>query len=153
MCDVHQIALVLGYGAEAVTPYLAFKSVRALAGDRRLEHITPEMAVERYIHVIEEGLCKIMARMGISTLRNIIGAGQFEVLGLAPEIVERCFAGSTYTPGKVTFAHLAAQLAQQAEALQQEQAQVSANPAASKRRKLIDLGRLRFRRDARVSCI
>lgn len=148
VCDVHQIALVLGYGAEAITPYMAYESVRALAGDRRLEHITKEIAVERYNHVIEEGLCKIMARMGISTLRNIIGAGQFEVVGLAGEIVERCFAGSAYTTGVMTFAGFADQLIQQAEKQVQDETQASANPVANRRRKLADQGRFRFRRDA-----
>ncbi|GHO87272.1 glutamate synthase large subunit [Dictyobacter formicarum] len=146
VCDVHQIALVLGYGAEAIVPTLALESVRALAGDRRLEHVTRELAVERYIHVIEEGLCKIMARMGISTLRNIIGAGQFEVLGLVPEFVERCFAGSTFHTGKITYQLVAEQLIKQAEELQQ--AQSSPETANPKKRKLADLGRYRFRRDA-----
>ncbi|HWS84328.1 MAG TPA: glutamate synthase central domain-containing protein, partial [Ktedonobacteraceae bacterium] len=87
VCDIHQIALVLGYGAGAIVPTLALSSVRALAGERKLEHLTPELAVERYLHVVENGLCKVMARMGISTIRNIIGAGQFEIAGLAPEFV------------------------------------------------------------------
>ncbi|GLV57281.1 hypothetical protein KDH_41170 [Dictyobacter sp. S3.2.2.5] len=129
VCDVHQIALVLGYGAEAIVPTMALESVRAMAGDRRLEHVTRELAVERYIHVIEEGLCKIMARMGISTLRNIIGAGQFEVLGLVPEFVERCFAGSTFHTGKITYQLVSEQLIKQAEELQQAQASPeTANP-------------------------
>src|SRR5262249_53391121 len=98
VCDIHQIALVLGYGAGAIVPTLALASVRALAGERKLEHLTAEMAVERYLHVVEDGLCKVMARMGISTICNIIGAGQFEVTGLTPEFVERCFAGSAFHP-------------------------------------------------------
>ncbi|GCE25617.1 glutamate synthase [Dictyobacter alpinus] len=146
VCDVHQIALVLGYGAEAIVPTLALASVRALAGERRLEHVTRELAVERYIHVIEDGLCKIMARMGISTLRNIIGAGQFEVLGLAPEFVQRCFVGSTFHTGRITYRLVAEQLIKQAKELEQGQAALDAtNP---KKRKLADLGRYRFRRDA-----
>ncbi|HTI14955.1 MAG TPA: glutamate synthase large subunit [Dictyobacter sp.] len=147
VCDVHQVALVLGYGAEAIVPTLAFASVRALAGERRLEHVTKEMAVERYIHVIEDGLCKIMARMGISTLRNIVGAGQFEILGLAPEFAERCFEGSTVVPGDVTYAHIAESLLKQSEVVQQG-ATVETNSPANRRRKLADLGRYRFRRDA-----
>ncbi|GAC1502676.1 MAG: glutamate synthase large subunit [Ktedonobacteraceae bacterium] len=145
VCDIHQVALVLGYGAEAIVPTLAFASVRALAGERRLEHLTQDMAVERYIHVVEDGLCKVMARMGISTLRNIIGAGQFEVLGLAPAFVERCFAGSTFVTGNVTFTHVAQQLITLSASLVQEQA-IPETP--NRRRKLADLGRYRFRRDA-----
>ena len=143
VCDIHQIALVLGYGAGAIVPTLALASVRALAGERKLEHLTPELAVERYLHVIEDGLCKVMARMGISTIRNLIGAGQFEITGLAPEFVERCFAGSAFHPGKVSYANVVEQLIKQCQKLRQEAP--DPNP---RRRKLVDLGRYRFRRDA-----
>jgi glutamate synthase domain-containing protein 2/glutamate synthase domain-containing protein 1/glutamate synthase domain-containing protein 3 len=143
VCDIHQIALVLGYGAEAIVPTLAISSVRMLAGERKLEHLTPELAVEHYLHVVADGLCKVMARMGISTIRNIIGAGQFEITGLAPAFVERCFAGSAFHPGKVNYTHVAEQLITQCHRLQQEIP--DANP---RRRKLVDLGRYRFRRDA-----
>src|SRR5262249_5224069 len=101
--DLHQIVLLLGYGAETVVPYLAVGRVAGLAGQRKLEHITPEQAVESYIHVIEGGLRKVMARMGVSTLRNIIGAGLFEIFGLDQELLERCFPGSAAHPGKVGF--------------------------------------------------
>jgi len=143
VCDVHQIALLLGYGAGAIVPTLALSSVRALAGERKLEHLTPELAVERYLHVLEDGLCKVMARMGISTIRNIIGGGQYELAGLTPEFVERCFAGSAFHPGKVSYAHVAEQLINHCQGLQQEVP--DPNP---RRRKLVDLGRYRFRRDA-----
>jgi glutamate synthase domain-containing protein 2/glutamate synthase domain-containing protein 1/glutamate synthase domain-containing protein 3 len=144
VCDIHQIALLLGYGAEAVVPTLAYTSVRALAGERRLEHLTREQAVDCYIQVVESGLRKVMARMGISTLSNIVGAGQYEVVGLAPEFVERCFTGSAFHPGKVTLAHVAEQIIKQFQTLQKEQAA----PDTGKRRKLNDAGRYRFRRDA-----
>lgn len=146
VCDVHQIGLLLGFGAEAVVPTLALESVRALTSDRRLEHLTPEEAVEHYVHAIEEGLRKVMARMGISTIRNIIGGSQYEVLGLHPDFVERCFVGAAVVPGKVTVARIAEQLIKYYETLSQ-QAQ-DGSEATVKRRKLNDLGRFRFRRDA-----
>ena len=148
--DVHQVVLLLGYGAEAVVPYLALASVRALAGQRKLEHITPEQAVESYIHVIEGGLCKVMARMGISTLRNMIGAGLCEIFGLHQEVLERCFPGSAAHPGAVTFLALAEQVLAE---IEQIAVQVMYKPGASdeaasaQRRKLTDIGRYRFRRD------
>jgi glutamate synthase domain-containing protein 2/glutamate synthase domain-containing protein 1/glutamate synthase domain-containing protein 3 len=108
--DVHQVALLFGYGAEAVVPSLALASVRALAGERRLEHLTPKQAAERYLHVVEGGLRKIMTRMGISTLRNIIGASQFEIFGLDPHLIQRCFAGSPAHPGTVTATQIAQQV-------------------------------------------
>ncbi len=144
--DIHQIALLLGYGAEAVIPSLALASVRALAGERKLEHLTREQAVEGYMHVIEDGLRKVMARMGISTIRNIIGAGQFEVIGLDPAFVERCFAGSAAHPGNITYTHVAVQTIKHCQKLLEAQ---SATPDASgRRRKLTDIGQYRFRRDA-----
>ncbi|TMC22160.1 MAG: glutamate synthase large subunit [Chloroflexi bacterium] len=143
VCDIHQVAVLLGYGAEAIVPTLALASVRALVGERRLEHLTRPEAVARYIHVVEEGLCKVMARMGISTIRNIIGAGQFEVLGLDPAFVERCFAGSAFRPGTVQLAQIADQIIKQCLALRQEVPETN-----MRRRKLNDLGRYRFRRDA-----
>lgn len=151
VCDVHQLVLLLGYGAEAITPYIALASVRALAGQRKLEHVTPEAAVESYIHVIEGGLCKVMARMGISTLRNIIGAGLFEIFGLDRELLTRCFAGSAAHPGTVGFTQIAEQALDDIEALAPRvtEAVVSESRPTSveSRRKLTDLGRYRFRRD------
>src|SRR6266852_767313 len=160
--DVHQIALLLGYGAEAVIPSLALESVRSLAGERRLETLTREEAVERYIHVIEEGLRKVMARMGISTIRNMIGGGQFEIFGLHPDLVRRCFAGSDTVaahPGKINFTQIAGQVIERVERIKSQSPQIGqAGMAAAseekpvvteitRRRKLIDIGRYRFRRD------
>jgi glutamate synthase domain-containing protein 2/glutamate synthase domain-containing protein 1/glutamate synthase domain-containing protein 3 len=145
VCDVHQVALLLGYGAEAVVPTLALESVRALTADRRLEHLTQKEAVDLYMHAIEDGLRKVMARMGISTIRNIIGGSQYEVLGLHPELVERCFNGSAVHPGKVSYRQVAEQLIKHSESLHQGQENVETNV---RRRKLNDMGRYRFRRDA-----
>src|SRR5579875_2097406 len=147
--DVHQVALLLGYGAEALVPYLALASVRALAGQRKLEEITAEQAVERYIHVIESGLHKIMARMGISTLRNIIAAGLFEIFGLDQTVLNRCFAGSAAHPGNVTFIQIAEQVLAWVEPLARQvlEMPVERPQAGESRRKLTDIGRYRFRRD------
>ena len=146
--DVHQIVLLLGYGAEAVVPYLALASVRALAGQRKLEHITPEQAVESYIHVIEGGLCKVMARMGISTLRNMIGAGLCEIFGLDRAVLDRCFPGSAAHPGTLTFTAIAEQVLADVELLAiQAASATNVGDEAISRRKLTDIGRYRFRRD------
>ncbi len=156
--DVHQVALLLGYGAEAVVPTLALANIRALAGERHLEHLTPDQAVDRYLRVLEEGLRKVMARMGISTIHNIIGAGQFEVVGLDPYLVQRCFAiagAQPAYPGKVTLVQLAAQVIERCQALQAEWEQAAnsaheqraGSESHGRRRKLIDIGYYRFRRD------
>jgi glutamate synthase domain-containing protein 2/glutamate synthase domain-containing protein 1/glutamate synthase domain-containing protein 3 len=159
--DVHQIALLLGYGAEAVAPLLALESVRSLAGERHLEALTQVQAVERYLHVIEEGLRKVMARMGISTIRNIIGGGQFEIMGLHSDVVRRCFSGSDIVaahPGKVDFKYIAGQVIERVNRMKWQSSQIVHEAAASsekksvvteinRRRKLMDIGRFRFRRD------
>jgi glutamate synthase (NADPH/NADH) large chain/glutamate synthase (ferredoxin) len=145
VCDIHQIGLLLGFGAEAVVPTLALQSVRALTTDRRLEHLTHEQAVEHYLHAVEEGLRKVMARMGISTIRNIVGGSQYEVLGLHPDFIERCFVGAAVVPGKVTLTRVAEEVIKHFESLRQAQEGAETNV---KRRKLNDLGRYRFRRDA-----
>jgi glutamate synthase domain-containing protein 2/glutamate synthase domain-containing protein 1/glutamate synthase domain-containing protein 3 len=143
--DIHQIGLLLGFGAEAVVPTLALQSVRALTADRRLEHLTHEQAVEHYLHAVEEGLRKVMARMGISTIRNIVGGSQYEVLGLHPDFIERCFAGAAVVPGKVTLSRVAEEAIKHYESLRPAQTVAETNV---KRRKLNDMGRYRFRRDA-----
>src|SRR6266700_1630398 len=160
--DVHQIALLLGYGAEAVAPLLALEIVRSLVGERHLETLTQEQAVERYLHVIEDGQRKVMARMGISTIRNIIGGGQFEIFGLHPDVVRRCFAGSDIVathPGKVDFKHIAWQVIERVNRMKSLSSQIEnkSKSASSekkpvvteinRRRKLTDIGRFRFRRD------
>lgn len=148
--DIHQIALLLGYGAEAVVPSLALESIRALAGERKLEHLTRADAVKQYIHVVEDGLRKVMARMGISTIRNIIGAGLFEVVGLEEAFAARCFAGSALQTGHISYASVARDIIAQFQALRatQEQESQEGNARQTGRRKLTDLGRYRFRRDA-----
>ncbi|HTD20718.1 MAG TPA: glutamate synthase-related protein, partial [Ktedonobacteraceae bacterium] len=146
--DVHHVALLLGYGAEAIVPYLALTSVRALAGERRLEHLTPEQAAESYLRVIGEGLRKVIARMGISTVRNIIGAGQFEIVGLDQRIIERCFTGSAAHPGSTSYSHIAEQVIERCRTLRQEEEKQEESVAAGRRRKLVDAGHYRFRRDA-----
>ena len=151
--DVHQIALLLGYGAEAVVPTLALAAVRALAGERRLEHLTGEQAAEMYVRIIEGGLRKVMARMGISTVRNIIGAGLFEVLGLEASLIERCFASSAAHPGTISLTQIAGQEIERAGRIEPEQPPIEESRQASgRRRKLVDVGRFRFRRDA-VRCL
>jgi len=160
--DVQQIALLLGYGAEAVAPLLALESVRSLAGDRHLENITRKEAVERYLHVIEEGLRKVMARMGISTIRNIIGGGQFEIFGLHPEVIQRCFAGTDFVAahtGKIHFRDIAEQVIERVNKMKLQSSQKQQQPTLvsseqksgateiQRRRKLLDIGRYRFRRD------
>ncbi|MFS8666049.1 MAG: glutamate synthase large subunit, partial [Limnochordales bacterium] len=90
--EVHHIATLLGYGAAAVYPYLALKTVASLR--YKDPAITPAAAQERWRKAAEEGLLKVMSKMGISTVDSYIGAQIFEAVGLADEVVEACFAGT-----------------------------------------------------------
>src|SRR5207249_8480478 len=87
--EVHQFALLGGYGAEAVHPYLALETVLALnpaAGSK---------AVKNYVKAIGKGLKKVMSKMGISTYMSYTGAQIFEAVGLAGSLVEKYFTGTT----------------------------------------------------------
>ncbi|HVH11236.1 MAG TPA: glutamate synthase large subunit, partial [Gemmatimonadales bacterium] len=97
--DVHHFAALIGFGAEAVHPWLALESVR-----RRLE---AEDAPTRFRAAAEKGLLKILSKMGISTLSSYCGAQIFEALGLGAEVVERCLTGTVSTIGGIGFAEIA----------------------------------------------
>ncbi|MGH8117354.1 MAG: glutamate synthase-related protein [Rhodanobacteraceae bacterium] len=92
--EVHHFALLAGYGAEAVHPYLAMETLArhyAAAPDG----VTAAQAIENYVHAIDKGLQKVMSKMGISTYMSYTGAQIFEAVGLSRELVDRYFAGTT----------------------------------------------------------
>jgi glutamate synthase (NADPH/NADH) large chain len=95
--EVHHFACLFGYGASAVNPYLALDTLRVLADAGQLA-VEQEKAQSQFIHAIEEGLLKVMSKMGISTLQSYRGAQLFEAVGLERELVERHFTG---TPSRV----------------------------------------------------
>ncbi|WPB78886.1 glutamate synthase large subunit [Archangium violaceum] len=95
--EVHHFACLFGYGVSAVNPYLALDTLRALADAGELP-VDQEKAQENFIHAIEEGLLKVMSKMGISTLQSYRGAQLFEAVGLQRSLVERHF---TATPSRV----------------------------------------------------
>jgi len=85
--EIHDVALLIGYGAAAVNPYLALDSVRAMGKDPK-----------KYIKALEEGLLKVMSKMGISTVQSYRGAQIFEAVGLDRDLVEQWFTG---TPSRI----------------------------------------------------
>jgi len=103
--EVHDVALLIGYGAAAVNPYLALDTVAELV-DRGRVPGPAEAAQARYIHAIEEGLLKVMSKMGISTIQSYRGAQQFEAVGLDRMLVERHFTGTPSRIGGVGLAEL-----------------------------------------------
>lgn len=92
--DVHQAAVLIGYGAAAVHPYLGLHAARSFAGSRGAEQLSADELAKRYLKQLDYGLLKIMSKMGISTLASYQGAQLFEILGLAQEVVDRYFTGT-----------------------------------------------------------
>ncbi len=100
--EVHHVALLIGYGAGAVNPYLAMESVENLA--RRgtlLPGVEPEQAVANLIKALGKGVLKVMSKMGVSTVASYTGAQIFEAVGLAQEVIDRYFTGTTSRLGGV----------------------------------------------------
>ncbi|MGH7268763.1 MAG: glutamate synthase large subunit [Candidatus Rokuibacteriota bacterium] len=110
--EVHHAACLIGYGASAVNPYLAFRTVRQIAGtpERGEAPLDPDVAVGNYKTALEYGLRKVMSKMGISTVASYHGAQIFEAVGLAPAIVERCFVGTASRVGGIGYGQVAAEV-------------------------------------------
>jgi len=97
--SVHSIAVLVGYGAAAVNPYLMLETLGELVELGWLpDDMTAEQAQARAVKGIGKGLLKVMSKMGISTIPSYCGAQIFEAVGLAPEVVERYF---TSTPSRI----------------------------------------------------
>ncbi len=89
--DSHQFAVLLGLGATAIYPYMAYETIEQLVGSGQI-NLTPRQAVENYRNGINKGLLKILSKMGISTIASYRCAGLFEVIGLHQEVMDICFA-------------------------------------------------------------
>ncbi len=92
--EVHHIALLTGYGAAAVNPYLAFESVDTLIDEGEVSGVTREQAEKNLIKALGKGVLKVMSKMGISTVASYTGAQVFEAIGLAQEFVDSYFVGT-----------------------------------------------------------
>ncbi|OBS08224.1 glutamate synthase large subunit [Acidihalobacter prosperus] len=92
--DPHQIAVLIGYGATAVCPYLALQSLHGLRRSGEITDKTDGELATAYRRGIHKSLYKIMSKMGISTIASYRGAQLFEIVGLHHEIVDTCFPGS-----------------------------------------------------------
>jgi glutamate synthase (NADPH/NADH) large chain len=105
--EVHHVAVLIGYGAAAVNPYLAIESVEDLARHQVYTSVTPEKAVSNVIKALGKGVLKVMSKMGVSTVASYTGAQIFEALGLSREVVDRYFTGTTSKLGGVTLEQIA----------------------------------------------
>ncbi|WP_206025002.1 glutamate synthase large subunit [Micromonospora zingiberis] len=95
--EVHHAAVLIGYGAAAVNPYLAFESVEDMISTGALVGVEPRVAIRNYVKALGKGVLKIMSKMGISTVSSYCGAQVFEAVGLHTRLVERYFRGTPST--------------------------------------------------------
>jgi glutamate synthase (ferredoxin) len=104
--DTHNVACLLGYGADAICPRLVLQSVAADADASEEGGAVSAAAQENYQAAVEDGVLKIMSKMGISTVDSYRGAQIFEIVGLAAEVVETCFAGTPSPVGGLGWTEL-----------------------------------------------
>jgi glutamate synthase (NADPH/NADH) large chain len=117
--ETHHVALLVGYGAAAICPYLAIETVRDLAATGELvsgtgQAITPNRAEKNLIKALGKGVLKVMSKMGVSTVASYTGAQIFEAIGLGDEVIGTCFTGTASRLGGVGFSVLAEEAARRA---------------------------------------
>ncbi len=96
--EVHHFSLLIGYGAGAVNPYVAFATLRGAVADGTLKDVDADQAIEQYIKAANKGVLKVMTKMGISTVQSYRGAQIFEAVGLNHEVIDRYF---TWTASRI----------------------------------------------------
>jgi glutamate synthase (ferredoxin) len=149
--DIHHFATLIGYGAEAVHPWLALETLDGMFGEARepsrrereaqtAARPTPAAARTQYRSAAEKGLLKILSKMGISTLSSYCGGQIFEVLGLGQEVISSCFDGTASPIGGIGFEEIAEDVLERHRAAfpRETDAEALALP---------DYGRVRFRKE------
>ncbi len=97
--EVHHFALLIGYGAGAVNPYLAFETLDDMIRQGMLKGLDHAEAVAHYVKAVDKGVMKVMSKMGISTAQSYCGAQIFEAVGLNKEVIDRYF---TWTASRIS---------------------------------------------------
>ncbi len=142
--EVHHAAVLIGYGAAAVNPYLAFESVDDLIATGPLAGLDPRAAVRNYVKALGKGVLKIMSKMGISTVSSYCGAQVFEAVGLDNRLLQRYFAGTNGRIGGSGLADI------HAEVKARHEKAYPANPAERTHRRLEVGGEYQWRREGEV---
>jgi glutamate synthase (NADPH) large chain len=109
--EVHHVALLVGYGAAAINPYLAMETVEDLVRHNVIPGIEATNAIRHYIKALGKGVLKVMSKMGVSTVASYTGAQIFEAIGLAQDLVDDYFTGTTSRLGGVGLDQIAAEVA------------------------------------------
>jgi glutamate synthase (NADPH/NADH) large chain len=139
--EVHHVALLMGYGASAINPYLAMETCEELVRSGLIPGVTPEKAVKNVIKALGKGVLKIMSKMGISTVSSYAAAQAFEAIGLSQEFVDRYFTGTTSKLGGVGIEVIAA------ENLSRHESAYPAESAIVAHERLATGGEYQWRRD------
>ncbi|MFF2369425.1 glutamate synthase large subunit [Agromyces sp. NPDC058110] len=139
--EVHHVALLVGFGASAVNPYLAMETCEDLVRAGVITGITPEKAVRNVIYALGKGVLKIMSKMGISTISSYAGAQAFEAVGLSQEFISEYFTGTVSKLGGVGIDVVAAENLSRHRAAYPEDAAVRAHE------RLATGGEYQWRRD------
>ncbi len=107
--EVHHLCVLLGYGADAINPYLAMETIIKLNREKLIrKKLTDDELIRNYKYSADGGILKVMSKMGISTLASYKGAQIFEALGVDDSVVERCFKGTATRIRGITFELIAA---------------------------------------------
>ena len=104
--EVMHFALLFGYGASIINPYLSFAIIDKLVKDKAIQ-LDYQKAEENYIHAINNGILKIMSKMGISTLRSYRSSQIFEAIGIHQEVINKYFAGTISKIGGIGISEIA----------------------------------------------
>ncbi len=141
--EVHHMALLIGYGAGGINPYLAFESIEDMIrqGDNGLDGFDPRAAVAKYIKAAGKGVLKIMSKMGVSTVASYRGAQIFEAIGIGEHLVEEYFTGTVSRLGGIGLDEVAREVSER------HSVAYPSNPERRAHRKLELGGEYQWRRE------
>ncbi|MDQ2836408.1 MAG: glutamate synthase large subunit [Actinomycetota bacterium] len=142
--EVHHVALLIGYGAAAVNPYLAFESIDDLIERGVITGIDSKTAIDKYIKSLSKGVLKVMSKMGISTVASYTGAQIFQAFGLSEKLVDNYFLGTRSSLGGIGLEVIAAEVAARHERA------FGGNPASLAHRRLEVGGEYSWRREGEI---
>ena len=108
--EVHHACLLIGFGASAINPYLAFESIEDMIREGDLD-ADPRKAIKNYIKAMGKGVLKVMSKMGISTVSSYMGAQVFEAIGLSNDVIDRYFTGTVSRLGGIGLDEIADEIA------------------------------------------
>ncbi|MBB2479481.1 glutamate synthase large subunit [Bacillus sp. APMAM] len=104
--DSHHMAMLLGYGADAIHPYLAYETIYHLCEEQHIS-LNIEQAVQNYLHALLNGVIKIMSKVGISAIQSYRGAQAFEALGISQQVLDQYFTGTVSQIGGIGLPEIA----------------------------------------------